>query len=404
MSSHSLEPLMPEVGVLALVPDHWHVSWQLRHHVLTRLSRYFHVVWMDPSREWRDFFKPPKIPAAQDHEDFESPGFVVRPATIWLPKLYRPVWLARWTQRTRLLRARRLLLNRGCRKIILYLWRPEFYSALEAVPHDLSCYHIDDEYSFAEVELPGDALETELMLHVDQVFIHSKGLLEKKGSINRNTAFIPNGVDFDAYSRPAVEPHDMAGIPRPRLGYTGRIKKQLDWPLILELTRRFPHYSFVFVGPVVPHPDYDDYLEEFSRRPNVHMLGAKPTAKLAVYPQHFDVCLMPYQRNDYTKYIYPLKLHEYLAGGAPVVGTNIRSLQEFAEVVALPDSLDEWCDAIERALWPEANTLRRRAERQAAARPYDWQRLVQAIAVILADGLKAGFPPAISNVEELARK
>lgn len=44
---------------------------------------------------------------------------------------------------------------------------------------------------------------------------------------------------------------------------------------------------------------------------------------------------MPYRVNDYTKYIYPMKLHEYLAGGRPTVGSRIRSLEDFAGIVDL---------------------------------------------------------------------
>src|SRR4029453_1421101 len=38
-------PLMPDVGVIALVPDPWTGIWQSRHYILTRLARFFHVVW-----------------------------------------------------------------------------------------------------------------------------------------------------------------------------------------------------------------------------------------------------------------------------------------------------------------------------------------------------------------------
>jgi hypothetical protein len=45
---------------------------------------------------------------------------------------------------------------------------------------DLSCYHIVDEYSFSTTEQPLDQVEVELIRRVDQVFIHSPALLEKK--------------------------------------------------------------------------------------------------------------------------------------------------------------------------------------------------------------------------------
>jgi len=127
----------------------------------------------------------------------------------------------------------------------------------------------------------------------------------------------------------------LARIPRPRIGYTGYIKKQLDWQLLRHLTAQHPKWHFVFVGPKSPHPEISTILEEVAGRPNVHFLGAKTTQELAAYPQHFDVCIMPYRVNDYTKYIYPLKLHEYLASGRPVVATPIRSLEEYCNVLTL---------------------------------------------------------------------
>ena len=44
---------------------------------------------------------------------------------------------------------------------------------------------------------------------------------------------------------------------------------------------------------------------------------------------------MCYEMNDYTKYIYPLKLHEYLASGRPAVATPIDSVVEHGDLVAL---------------------------------------------------------------------
>lgn len=71
-------PMIPEIGVLALVPDEWDVSWQPRHHVLTRLSSYFHVVWVNPAPEWRDLIGCwIKSRNRQSAKIADAPGFVV---------------------------------------------------------------------------------------------------------------------------------------------------------------------------------------------------------------------------------------------------------------------------------------------------------------------------------------
>src|ERR1044071_3115102 len=220
------QPLLPEVGVIALVPDHWSPLWQPRHYVLSKLAQYFHVVWVSPAPEWRGAFRNSNNHVSHDTDEFCPPGLIVYKPEFWLPRLYRPEWLAKLIFDARVKRARQRLISRGCRKIILYLWRPEFSDALNSIPHDLSCYHIDDEYSFAQVDVPPDPEEMALIGKVDQVFIHSPGLLERKGKLNPKTQFIPNGVDYDAYAKLAPEPEDLVDIPRPRVGYTGWIKRQ----------------------------------------------------------------------------------------------------------------------------------------------------------------------------------
>ena len=73
-----------------------------------------------------------------------------------------------------------ILSSAACEQIVLYLWQPEFAAAIDLVEHDASCYHIDDEYSFSDVELPNPEQETKLIRRVDQVIVHSIRLMEKK--------------------------------------------------------------------------------------------------------------------------------------------------------------------------------------------------------------------------------
>lgn len=400
-SAISYVPLLPEVGVIGIVPYRWSKIWQPCNHILTRLARYFHVVWVNPAHQWSDVFLNRAALSVPGHE--AGPGFSVYQSEFFLPETYRPRWLARWTLRQRLARVRRALVRRGCRKIVLYIWRPQFASVLRSARFDVSCYHIDDEYSFSTVDVPIPEAEANLIRSVDQVFIHSPALLEKKGALNPHTSFVPNGVDFQAYSQPVPEPGDIATIPHPRVGYSGHLKKQLDWPLLLALATRHPEWSFVFVGAPNQHPEIGAFLERLSRMRNVHFLGSKTAQELSRYPQHLDVCLMPYRQNDYTKYIYPLKLHEYLASGRPVVGVPIASLLPFREVLALAESADQWSSAISSALSPSANTPERRAARQALAKQHDWEHLVLRIASSIAQRLGDPHDRHLRNPENAPR-
>jgi glycosyltransferase involved in cell wall biosynthesis len=368
----------------------------VRHHLMARLTHFCHVLWVNPALPWRESLKA-KRQACVESNEVAYPRFSTYTPQPWLPEFYRPSWLADLSLRQRLVRARRILQQRGCKKIVLYLWRPEFEPTLRMIPVDMSCYHLEDEYSFSRVEKPVDPVEARLLSGVDQVFILSPALFEKKARFNPHTMYLPGGVDYRSYSQALPEPHDLAAIPHPRIGYVGSLKWQIDWNLLIYLARQHPEWSFVLVGPKSPHPEIAAALDALSARANVHFLGGKPSSEMIAYPQHFDVCIMPYGDNDYTKYIYPLKLHEYLASGRPLVGTPIASLSPLGAVVSLPTNAREWSRAIVDALAPSANTPERRQARQDFAHQHDWDALVRRIAETIAQRLGRPFSQAFAQ-------
>jgi glycosyltransferase involved in cell wall biosynthesis len=194
-------------------------------------------------------------------------------------------------------------------------------------------------------------------------------------------------VDYDWFAEPCEEPLDLTGIPHPRVGYCGYVKRQLDWDLIQGLIARHEEWSWIFVGKTSPHPELTPILESLQARPNVHFLGTKSTRELACYPQHFDACIMPYKVDGYTQYIFPLKLHEYLASGRPTVGAPIRTLQDFESVIELADGVEEWSAAIGRAVDPSSRTAAAIEARRAVARDYDWATLAGRVSTLLTEML-----------------
>jgi glycosyltransferase involved in cell wall biosynthesis len=391
----SAGPALADVGVVAFVPERWGGMWLSRHQVLTRLSQYFHVVWHNPPQSWR---QPPRPITHSDPTAPPASGFTVYDPEAWLPKFYRPRVLDRATEQARLHRARRILEKAGCRKVVAYVWQPKFAHTLDLMDHDVSCYHIADEYSFLDVEQPIPAVEQRLIERVDQVFVHSPALLEKKGHINPHTAYVTNGVDYPAFAADLPEPADMAAIPHPRIGYVGRIKSQMDWKTLIGIARRRPDWSLVLVGPVGHMGDYEADKAELFAMPNVHYLGNRSVRDVPAYIQHMDVCLLCYALTDYTRYIFPLKLHEYLATGRPVVGSDIRTLRDFASTVRIAHDVDGWCAAIEASLTPEERSNERVEARRRVARQYDWNTITQRIAGILCDRLGGDAPERFAAV------
>jgi UDP-galactopyranose mutase len=155
----------------------------------------------------------------------------------------------------------------------------------------------------------------------DIVFTGGFSLHEAKRHQHNNVHPFPSGVDV-AHFRPArgrlAEPADQRGIPHPRLGFYGVIDERLDTELLAQLAVLRPEWQIVLVGPTVKVDP-----AALPQAPNIHYLGGKSYADLPSYLSGWDVALMPFARNEATRFISPTKTPEYLAGGKPVVSTPI---------------------------------------------------------------------------------
>jgi len=137
---------------------------------------------------------------------------------------------------------------------------------------------------------------------------------------------------------------------------------------------------------------------------NVYFLGPKSVTALAAYPQHFDVCVMPYRVDDYTDNIYPLKLHEYLASGRPIVGSPIRTLRDFGEVIALAEGLEQWSGALYEAIGPAASAPAAVAARQRVALEQDWEWLVHSQAQTICERLGPQYSDRFAKLGPAAKR
>ena len=118
-----------------------------------------------------------------------------------------------------------------------------------------------------------------------------------------------------------TEPEDQARIPGPRLGYFGVIDERMDMELLAKVADARADWHFVMLGPVVKIDPVD-----LPQRPNIHFLGMKKYEQLPSYIGGWDAAILPFARNEATRFISPTKTPEYLAAGRPVVSTSIRDV------------------------------------------------------------------------------
>jgi glycosyltransferase involved in cell wall biosynthesis len=341
-----------------------------RHHILKGLSKTFPVLWVSPPQYWRGTIARTERSVATGVTHVSDSFWTYVPTIpadyarsynrerlLALPfRIYHALW-----RHLTIATIKHTLHAMGIQRVILYIWRPEYNWAVGRFDARLVCYHIVDEYSFDPNKDHGISSEERKLLEgSDLIFIHSKTLFAKKGHINPNTFEVPNGVDFEYYRNALKDnpptPDDLACITHPRIGYMGHIKRHIDLTLLYDIAIAKPEWSLVLIGPLrKEHEDIQEDVNRLLTLPNVYFLGGKPSTELPRYINGFDVCLMPYRKTNYTKYIYPLKMHEYFACGKPVVATELENLKEFSFAINFAESVDGWVSTIEKALEKSSN-------------------------------------------------
>lgn len=195
--------------------------------------------------------------------------------------------------------------------------------------------------------------ERDLLRSADLVFTGGRSLYEAKRALRPSAHLFPSSIDASHFRRARglqPEPPDQAELGRPRLGYFGVIDERLDLELLAAAADLRPDFTFVMIGPVAKID-----RAALPRRPNIHYLGQKPYAELPAYIAGWDVALMPFARNDSTRFISPTKTPEYLASGRPVVSTSIRDVVEpygREGLVAIADAPADFVAAACGALGP----------------------------------------------------
>lgn len=193
--------------------------------------------------------------------------------------------------------------------------------------------------------------ERQLMGRADVVFTGGYSLWEAKRDHHPSVHPFPSSVDLDHFRTARVEqpePDVLRGIRRPRLLYAGVIDERIDLRLLDQLAAADVG-EVVLVGPVAKIDERD-----VPSAPRIHRLGMQPYADLPSLFAHADVGIMPFARNDATRYISPTKTPEYLAAGLPVVSTPIRDVVrgygDLAGAVYVADDHRAFLEACEDAV------------------------------------------------------
>ena len=264
---------------------------------------------------------------------------------------------------------------------IYYCLWPNNAKHLEYLPYSYLLYDYMDDLSLLDLpknETDRDHLE--MLNQADLVTVSAHRLLQQlpehilPTSILVNNAvsqeFIDsvNSYDVTSSSLGSLGGHSI-------LGYYGAIAEWLDFDLIKRLAEAFPEARIVLIGPVSEGvaKQMADILWSHS---NVVVLPVCKQLELIQFLKHFDVCLIPFIKNDITDAVSPVKLFEYFSAGKPVVTTNLAECVKY-EPVQIACDHQQFVNLISAILPKTANKLDEAA--QQIALNNTWNHRVQQI-------------------------
>ena len=381
MSAHPL--------LLGFGTNTWDNYWQTRQHVLSRLARRgYQVGYTTPAMSVWEREAPRWRCAKWRSQRFLLDGVLVMYPGRCPPLTHRIQALDHAVVRRQ---ARRFAAYVGAPRTgapaFAYVFHPVFLPYLDVIELRHVVYHADDNHGalFAGDPAVRD-LEQGLIERADRVIAVTEGVAQGLGErAVGKTVIVGNGADVDRYESACrlPVPDDLAAIPRPVIAYAGSLNRKVDFPLVARLAHARPNVHWALIGPVLGEDHMSaalqESLAECRKLPNVRFLGQKSYLELPAYCANVDANAMIYRTDGdgWWRSIYPLKMHECLATGRPLLSADVPAVREFGNVVQMCMNDQDWLDSIDGVATGEA--MGTPTARQTVARTNSWDRKVDRI-------------------------
>jgi glycosyltransferase involved in cell wall biosynthesis len=366
--------------ILCLATQGWDAHWTPVQQVMLRLAPANRILYFEPFHSILRRVIKGRVasPASRQPQlrEVHPNLFIYRPGYPYLPFQLRSKLSAACNAPLYKREIASLLERFGAKSPWLWAFFAQSLSVLELSFEKLIYDCLDEWPAFfpdpREKRFVAEVDET-LCRRANLVFTGSETLRQKKSQWNPSTFVVNHAADVEHFmtaTNPDTRiPADLESVPHPRIGFIGMVDSiRFDTDLVRRICEQ-PQYQVVIVGGLLGGMD-----RQLPSLPNLHILGMKSIADLPGYLKGMDVLLMPYRLNEATKSIYPLKLHEYLATGKPVVATTIPAVEDFRDLIYVAPNQEQFLQKIGDALSEADPALH--ISRMECARHHNWQNHV----------------------------
>jgi teichuronic acid biosynthesis glycosyltransferase TuaH len=369
----------------------WTGLHQRPQHIALALAKHWTVLWIEPTTIGnRNRYTPVNV--APQIYTLSLPVIPYNARLSWIQTVARFIGGIR-PFRTILTRVQQFLLRKALRRIsatevIAVIENFHVTDAMLMLSPRLVLYdYIDNAFGFSAVpDHIRDLWETTVR-KADIITVTSPKLAEQiKPFRTENVFHVGNGVEYSRFAGASASPRPV-DLPsgKPVVGYIGAVYPWLDYRLLEDVCRMLNDVNFVFIGPI--HPKVHQDAESFFRLPNVVTLGFRPYDTLPLYLRHFNAGMIPFQINDLTRSVNPVKLYEYSAAGIPTVTTPFSDdVTGYEGIISCAGTPAGFASALRIAITASADPGTA-ARLQEFARVHDWTTITDRIVTLIETSL-----------------
>ncbi|MCX7832663.1 MAG: glycosyltransferase, partial [Ignavibacteria bacterium] len=140
---------------------------------------------------------------------------------------------------------------------------------------------------------------------------------------------------------------EIDNLNKPIVGYSGVLRSYIDFEL-LEFLLKESDFYLVCIGYI--DRSYKKKFNILKNYKNFIHIDYKPIDEIPNYVKRFNVGILPYSINNFTKSVYPLKFFEYMAMGIPIVSSALPELEKYSGIIGYSKSKEEFLENCIKAI------------------------------------------------------
>ncbi|BCD62560.1 glycosyl transferase [Nitratiruptor sp. YY08-26] len=244
------------------------------------------------------------------------------------------------------------------------------------VIYDLVDDHLTKNLTIGLTEKRVKKIEKDIK-HARGVVCVTESIEEKVKKIHPKTITIENGVYIDKFKKARSLKKEFGLENKKVFGYIGGVE---EWTGIEKACEAYKQIKSSDTAMMIVGDSKSSFFQNLKKRfkNDIIFTGAVAPNEVANYFKTLDIGLIPFELNDFTNNAFPIKALEYGLGGAQVIATPLKVLEQkrlpyihFCPIEDFPN----WMQKIEKKEFSYDFT------------PYSWQNQAQKLLQFIKDVL-----------------